>query len=110
VPTPRVEALIVKLDRGGRKTLQALGALAPEGWSGVVYREPHTWDVRDLLAHLLSAEQGLLRVAQDVAAGGAGARLGAGPGRASTAASAMPSAAAAAARLPKPARTSMSAS
>jgi hypothetical protein len=60
------------LDRGGRKTLQALGALASEEWSAVVYREPHVWDVRDLLAHLLSAEQGLLRVAQDVAAGGAG--------------------------------------
>lgn len=73
MPTPRVEALIVKLDRGGRKTLHALGALAPGGWGAVVYREPQVWDVRDLLAHLLSAEQGLLRVAQDVAAGGAGA-------------------------------------
>ena len=73
MPTPRVEALIVKLDRGGRKTLQALGALAPEGWGAVVYREPHVWDVRDLLAHLLSAEQGLLRVAQDVAVGAGGA-------------------------------------
>ena len=65
--------MIVKLDRGGRKTLQALGALAPEGWGAVVYREPHVWDARDLLAHLLSAEHGLLSVAQDVASGGAGA-------------------------------------
>jgi len=73
VPTPRVEALMFKLDRGGRKTLQALGALAPEGWGAVVYREPDVWDVRDLLAHLWSAEQGLLQVAQDVADGGAGA-------------------------------------
>ncbi len=76
MPTPRVEALIVKLDRGGRKTLQALGALAPEGWGAVVYREPHAWDVRDLLAHVLSTEQGLLHLAQDVAAGGAGAPEG----------------------------------
>ena len=73
MPTPRVEALIARLEKGGNKTQEALGALAPEGWSAVVYREPHVWDVRDLLAHLLSAEQGLLRLAQDVAAGGAGA-------------------------------------
>jgi len=73
VPTPRVQALIAKLERGGRKTLEALGALAPEAWGATVYREPQVWDVRDLLAHLLSAEQGLLRVAQNVAAGGAGA-------------------------------------
>ena len=73
MPTPRVEALFVKLDRGGHKTQQALRALAPEGWSAVVYREPHVWDVRDLLTQLLSAEEGLLRIAQDVAAGGAGA-------------------------------------
>jgi hypothetical protein len=68
-----VEALLVRLEKGGSKTQQALGAQAPEAWSAVVYREPHVWDVRDLLAHLLSAEQGLLRIAQDVAAGGSGA-------------------------------------
>ena len=73
MPTPRVEALIARLEKGGNKTQEALGALAPEGWSAVVYREPVMWDVRDLLAHLLSAEEGLLRLAQDVAAGGAGA-------------------------------------
>ena len=71
MPTPRVEALLARLEKGGHKTQEALGALAPEGWSAVVYREPHVWDVRDVLAHLLSAEQGLLRMAQDVAAGAA---------------------------------------
>ena len=76
MPTPRLEALIARLERGGRKTQEVFGVLAPEAWGAAVYREPQVWDARDLLAHLLSAEQGLLRVAQDVAAGGAGAPEG----------------------------------
>ncbi len=76
MPTERVEALIGKLDKGLLKTKEILGSFTPDQWSRVLYDGPPAWTVRDLLAHLVSAEHRLLRVAQDVAAGGAGAPPG----------------------------------
>jgi hypothetical protein len=38
-----------------------------------MYKEPYPWTVRDMLAHLLSTEEGLAHIARDVAAGGPGA-------------------------------------
>ena len=69
---PRVNELVAKLERGHRKTSEILGALTAEQWQRVVYAEPYPWTVRDLLAHFVSAEGLLLRLMQDVAAGGAG--------------------------------------
>lgn len=71
--TPRVEALLAKLEKGHRKTLEIFSALTPEQWDAVVYDDPHVWRVRELLAHFLSSEDALLKVAQNVAAGGPGA-------------------------------------
>jgi len=48
-----------------------LRALTPEQWQQVVYPEP-VWRVRDLLAHFVSAEESLLTLVQEVAAGGTG--------------------------------------
>ena len=72
----RVESLIGKLEKGGLKTQEILGSLAAGEWSRILYDGPPAWNVRDLLAHLVSAEPRLLQIAQDVAAGGAGAPLG----------------------------------
>jgi hypothetical protein len=74
--TERVKSLIAKLEKGIGKTEEILGSLAAEQWSGVLYDVPQGWTVRDLLAHLVSAEGRLLQIAQDVAAGGAGAPPG----------------------------------
>lgn len=71
--TARVDALLAKLEKGHRKTLEIFGALTPEQWASVVYDDPHVWRVRELLAHFVSSEEALLKVAQDVAAGGPGA-------------------------------------
>jgi uncharacterized protein (TIGR03083 family) len=65
----RVEALIARLEKGGRKTQEIMSELKPEQWQTVVYTEPYPWTVRDLLAHFLSAEEALLRIAQNVAGG-----------------------------------------
>lgn len=73
MPSPRVEELIGKLEKGSRKTNEIIGKLMPEQWQRVVYDEPPAWTWRDLLAHFVSAEGRLLELAQDVAAGGAGA-------------------------------------
>jgi hypothetical protein len=72
----RVDELVARLRKGGRKTAEILGGLNDDQWQAVLYEGPPTWTVRDLLAHFLSAEEGLLRVAQDIAAGGPGAPEG----------------------------------
>ncbi|MDH7490515.1 MAG: DinB family protein [Anaerolineae bacterium] len=71
--TPRVESLLAKLEKGHRKTLEIFAALNPAQWAQVVYDTPHVWRARELLAHFVSSEEALLKVAQDVAAGGPGA-------------------------------------
>lgn len=72
---PRIDALIARLEKGRSKTQEALAGLSPEQWQAALYPDP-PWTVHDLLAHLLSAEERLLELAQDVAAGGAGAPEG----------------------------------
>jgi hypothetical protein len=74
--TERVESLIAKLEKGGLKTQEILAPLAADEWSRILYDGPPAWKVRDLLAHLASAEPRLLQIAQDVAAGGPGAPPG----------------------------------
>jgi len=72
----RVESLIAKLEKGGLKTQEILSSLPADQWSRNLYGGPPGWNVRDLLAHLVSAEPRLLQIAQDVAAGGPGAPPG----------------------------------
>lgn len=72
----RVDKLVGRLSKGARKTAETLGSLSDDQWKVVLYEGPPTWTVRDLLAHFLSAEEGLLRIAQDIAAGGPGALEG----------------------------------
>lgn len=73
---PRVAALTSRLEKGIEKTLAIFGSIQPAQWEAVLYETPYLWTVRDLLAHLLSAEEGLLCLAQDIAAGGPGAPEG----------------------------------
>src|SRR5512145_633915 len=72
---PNVEELITKLEKGRQKTLATFSTLTAGQWQQTVYTEPH-WQVRALLAHLVSAENQLLRLAQDTASGGQGAPSG----------------------------------
>lgn len=71
----RIEALVIRLERGRRKSHEILAALTPDQWQTPVYPDAR-WTVRGLLAHFVSAEQRLLELAQNVAAGGAGAPEG----------------------------------
>jgi len=72
----RAEELTARLRKGDRKTAEILGSLSDGQWKMVLYEGPPAWTVRDMLAHFLSAEEGLLRIAQDIAAGGPGAPEG----------------------------------
>jgi uncharacterized damage-inducible protein DinB len=72
----RLESLTAKLEKGGLKTQDILRSLAADEWSRIIYDGSPGWNVRDLLAHLVSAEPRLLQIAQDVAEGGPGAPPG----------------------------------
>jgi hypothetical protein len=72
----RTDKLLSRLRKGIARSQEIFEALKPEDWNVVLYEEPYPWSVRDLLAHFVSAEAGLLRLAQDVAAGGPGAPEG----------------------------------
>lgn len=71
--SPRVQALISRLEKGAQKTNEIFGKLTPEQWEQVIFEEPEKWTWRNLLAHFVSAEEHLLELAQNVAAGGEGA-------------------------------------
>lgn len=71
-----VEAIVARLEKGGAKTLEILGGLAPEQWARTVYEGPPRWDVRALLAHFLSAEENLLALCRAVGTGDKGAPVG----------------------------------
>ncbi len=76
MPTPRVQALVEKLQKGRAKTLHILGGLTGERWACTIYEGPPAWDARALLVHFLSAEESLLELCRSVALG----REGAAPG------------------------------
>jgi len=76
MPGPRVEALLAKLKKGAQKTRLYFSGLSPEQWMQVIYTDPSPWTIRDLASHFLSAEDGLLQIAVNTAAGGEGAPEG----------------------------------
>ncbi len=73
---PRVKTLKARLQKGLDKTLAIFQSIHPAQWGVILYETPYPWTVRDLLAHFVSSEEGLLRLAQDIAAGGPGAPEG----------------------------------
>ncbi len=76
MPNPRVEALVARLEKGHQKTIEIFASLSNDQWQQIAYEAPTRWNMRDLLAHFVSAEEKLLLLAQDVAAGGKGAPPG----------------------------------
>ncbi|HHH41529.1 MAG TPA: DinB family protein [Chloroflexi bacterium] len=72
----RIERLVARLQKGIGKTMAIFNAISPAQWETVLYEKPYPWTVRDLLAHFVSAEEGLLQIAQDIATGGPGAPEG----------------------------------
>lgn len=69
--TNRAEILVNKLEKGLQKTIEFFSAFQSDTWDQIIYPDP-AWTLRSILVHFLSAEQELLRLAQDVAGGGDG--------------------------------------
>jgi hypothetical protein len=57
----------------GQRSLEFFRLLKPEQWGTLIYTEGTTWEVRDLLAHFVSAEAGVTRLVENILAGGQGA-------------------------------------
>jgi uncharacterized damage-inducible protein DinB len=66
------QSLAQKLEQEGEKTLAFFRSLEDASWSRPVYTEPHTWTVRDVLAHLVTAEKGLLELFESILRGSPG--------------------------------------
>ena len=76
VRSVRADALVTRLRKGAARAGRVLQGLTEDEWMRVLYPGPPAWTVRDMAAHLLSAEDGLRRLGQDIASGGAGAPPG----------------------------------
>jgi len=68
----QIELLVRKLREEGEALAARMAAVPPDAWERPVFGEGQAWMVRDVLAHLVSAERGHQRLIADVAAGGSG--------------------------------------
>ena len=62
----RIEFLVRRLTEEGQAVLAESAALAPTQWDEPVYPGKPPWSVREVLAHLLSADQAFAKAAEGV--------------------------------------------
>jgi uncharacterized damage-inducible protein DinB len=65
--------LAEKLRSEGEKLADFFSSLSDSQWSTEVYTEGTTWAVRNILAHLVTAERGFIRLFTSICEGGPGA-------------------------------------
>ena len=65
--------LAEKLRSEGDKIFSIFSALTDEEWDQQVYTEGATWTIRNVLAHFVTSERGLLKLFEQIRQGGAGA-------------------------------------
>jgi uncharacterized damage-inducible protein DinB len=67
-----VTELAEKLTVDGERFVQFFSELSEEQWMQEVYTEGTTWTVRNVLAHFVTSERGLLKLFEQIRQGGAG--------------------------------------
>jgi hypothetical protein len=65
--------LVERLTQERDKTVQFFRQLTPANWELLLYTEGAEWRVRDVLAHIVSAESGIRRLIADIVQGNPGA-------------------------------------
>lgn len=65
--------LAERLKKEGEKVVATFAALTDEQWRSNVYTEGDTWTIRDVLAHFVTSERGLLKLFKNIREGGLGA-------------------------------------
>ena len=67
-----VTELAEKLKLEGDKFVSVFSGLSDEQWQTEVYTEGATWTIRNVLAHFVTSERGLLKLFEQIRQGGAG--------------------------------------
>jgi len=62
-----------KLKSEGEKFHAIFAGLTDEQWQSEVYTEDQTWTIRNVLAHFVTSERGLIRLFERIRTGGEGA-------------------------------------
>lgn len=65
--------LAERLKREGEKVVAYFSMLTDEQWNIEVYTEGDTWTIRNVLAHFVTSERGLLKLFEQIRQGGSGA-------------------------------------
>ena len=68
-----ITELTEKLKSEGDKFISIFSGLTDDQWSQEVYTEGATWTIRNVLAHFVTSERGLLKLFEQIRQGGAGA-------------------------------------
>src|ERR671931_269376 len=68
-----VTELVEKLKTEGDRMISIFGGLRDDQWNQEVYTEGATWTIRNILAHFVTAERGLVKLFEQIRQGGAGA-------------------------------------
>jgi hypothetical protein len=62
-----------KLKLEGEKFIDIFSGLTDEQWKAEVYTEGETWTIRNVLAHFVTSERGLVKLFESIRQGGTGA-------------------------------------
>ena len=65
--------LAERLKKEGEKVVAYFTALTDDQWNTEVYTEGDTWTIRNVLAHFVTSERGLLKLFEQIRQGGSGA-------------------------------------
>jgi hypothetical protein len=68
-----VSELADKLRSEGEKIISLFNGLSDEQWNREVYTEGAMWTIRNVLAHFVTSERGLLKLFEQIRQGGSGA-------------------------------------
>ena len=68
-----VTDLADKLKAEGEKIISIFSSFTDEQWNQEVYTEGTTWTIRNVLAHLVTSERGLIKLFEQICQGGTGA-------------------------------------
>jgi hypothetical protein len=66
------ETLAQRLENGAEKTVSFFEALTPDQWGVSIYTDGACWTVQQVLAHFVSSEMSIVRLIQNILAGGGG--------------------------------------
>lgn len=68
-----ITELAEKLEAEGERFVSIFSGLADDQWNQEVYTEGTTWTIRNVLAHFVTSERGLIKLFEQIRQGGTGA-------------------------------------